>query len=252
MRIIINADDCGISESVNKEIEYCIQNGLITSTTIMANMADFEGARKLYETYKDSISFGWHINLTQGEPLTESQALLDYGYFVEEEGKVQMKGMEFWKKTCFPKIVRKEIKKELMAQFDKIRDNGIRISHADSHQHIHTSKAMLFVIPSLLQELKIDKCRRLRNYVESPLQRVLRNLCMAPYKGKGIRTTAAFGPFRDYLASPSLYKGDGIIELMVHPGAQESVLPTGAAEYETLKKTDMSKLSAELVTYWEL
>ena len=103
-KIIINADDLGMSGTVNREIESCIQKGLITSTTIMANMPDFDGARKLYDTYNEAVSFGWHINLTEGEPLTKSQALLDFGYFVETKDGVRMNGMAFWKQKFFPKI----------------------------------------------------------------------------------------------------------------------------------------------------
>lgn len=252
MKIIINADDCGLSETVDKEIEYCIQHGLITSTTVMANMPDFEGALRLYDTYRDTISFGWHMNLTQGEPLTKSQALLDYGYFVEEEGKVRMDGMAFWKQKHFPKAIREDIKKELRAQIGKIRDNGISISHADGHQHIHTSPALLLVIPSLLSELKIDKCRRMRNYVASPIARALRNLSMIGYKWQGIRMTDAFGPLRDYFAAPAIYTGNGFLELMVHPGVSEAVNPKGAEEYAMLKSTDMSTLGTKLATYREL
>ena len=251
MKIIINADDCGMSEVVDREIEFCIKNGLITSTTIMANMPDFEGAVRLYNTYRDDISFGWHMNLTEGEPLTRSQALLDYGYFVEEAGRVRMNGMAFWRQMHFPSVVREDIKKELRAQFSRICDSGIRITHADSHQHIHTSKALLFAVSSLLQELKVGKCRRLRNYIASPVGRGLRAIAMTPYRQKGIRTTAAFGPLRDFLANPTLYKGEGIVELMVHPGASEEVNPGAAAEYRVLKQTDVNALG-KLTTYREL
>ena len=83
MRIIINADDCGLSEIVDKEIEYCIRHGLISSTTIMANMDDFEGARRLYDTYGNAVSFGWHMNLTEGEPLTNvPRTAVEQGYNV--------------------------------------------------------------------------------------------------------------------------------------------------------------------------
>ena len=252
MRLIINADDCGMSETVDREIESCIKNGLITSTTIMANMPDFDGAKRLYDTYKDAVSFGWHINLTEGEPLTKSQALLDYGYFVEQKGKVEMNGMAFWKQKCFPKAVRTDIKKELRAQIGRIRDNGIRISHADSHQHIHTSTALLFVVPSLLSELKIERCRRMRNYVASPVSRMLRGLAMSAYKGKGLRMADMFGPLRDYLQNPSLYKDNGFLELMVHPGASEAENPEAAKEYMTLKEMNMSALGTTLATYWEV
>ena len=93
--VIINADDCGINKEVDAEIERFIQLGKITSTTVMANMDDLEGAKNLYDLYKDNISFGVHVNLTNGEPLTKSQALLDYGYYKEEDGKVLLNGYPF-------------------------------------------------------------------------------------------------------------------------------------------------------------
>lgn len=44
MKLIINADDCGCSVSVNRRIEEEILAHRITSVTVMANMDDFEGA----------------------------------------------------------------------------------------------------------------------------------------------------------------------------------------------------------------
>lgn len=251
-KIIINADDLGMSGTVNREIESCIQKGLITSTTIMANMPDFDGARKLYDTYNEAISFGWHMNLTEGEPLTKSQALLDFGYFVETKDGVRMNGMAFWKQKFFPKTIREEIKKELRAQIGKIRDNRIRLSHADSHQHIHTSPALLLVLPSLLSELKIERCRRMRNMVASPLGRCLRDFAMTRYKWQRIRMADAFGPLRDFLSNPALCKDDEVVELMVHPGASETDNPKAANEYTMLKDLDLNTINAKLVTYWEI
>ena len=251
MKIIINADDCGLSKEVDKEIEACIKNKLISSTTIMANMADFEGAIRLYRDYKDEVSFGWHINLTEGRPLLPSQQLLDFGYYVEKDGMVCFNGMVFWKTLSFPKSIKIEIRKELKTQIEKIQDHGVKISHADSHQHIHTSPAMIMLIPQLLLELGINKCRRLRNYVESPIHRVARNMFMLPYKIRQIKMTDGFGPFRDYLDNPKVFNR-GCVELMVHPGASTSENSIAVDEYKRLDVSTLKKLNVDLATYNEL
>ena len=93
-QIIINADDCGRSKVVNSAIEECIQAGCITSTTVMANMDDLEGAVGLYNTYKNSISFGCHLNLTQCQPLLKSQILQDIGFTsISDDGMIELNGM---------------------------------------------------------------------------------------------------------------------------------------------------------------
>lgn len=59
MKLIINADDCGKNKEVNAAISHFIETGKITSTTVMANMDDLEGASRLFDEYQDSISFGY-------------------------------------------------------------------------------------------------------------------------------------------------------------------------------------------------
>lgn len=246
-RIIINADDCGISKRVNQEIESCINAGLLTSTTVMANMEDFEGAVRLYRRYKDVISFGWHINLTQGQPLTRSQLLLDKGYYNEKDGRLEFNGRAFRNKLI-DKGMGSEIHKELLAQYSRLRDSGIVPTHADSHQHIHTTRSMLFIVPSLLKELGIVKCRRLRNYVPSVYSRALRNCWGAWMKMHGLKMTDTFCAFHEYYDTPLITQGM-LVELMCHPGHQGEEY---REEYELLKNADFDKLKAKLISYKEL
>ena len=51
MKLIINADDCGKNKEVNAAIGHFIEAGKITSTTVMANMDDLEGASRLFDEY---------------------------------------------------------------------------------------------------------------------------------------------------------------------------------------------------------
>lgn len=242
---IVNADDCGLSTTVNEHIKKSIEAGRVTSTTVMANMHDLEGAVALYRQYGDSVSFGWHINLTEGRPILKSQVLLDAGYYVEKDGDVEFNGRAFWHKHISA-LMKSEIKKELIAQCSMIRDSGIVISHADGHHHIHTSPSMMLFFPSLLQQLGISRMRRLRNYVPNPLSYVARmavgsfiSVCYHE-----IRQVDTFCYFREYVNNPNLRQGS-IVEMECHPGN-----PAYADEEKMLMDTDLTLIyGGKMITY---
>ncbi len=246
--IIINADDCGISKAVDAEIERFILLGKITSTTIMANMDDLEGAKSLYNRYKDRISFGVHVNLTDGEPMTKSQALLDYGYFVEKDGKVFLNGYSFIHKRI-PKHLYQEIVKECVAQINCVRDNGINISHIDSHHLMLTSSSMTNITPLVLKQAGVKKMRRVRNFIEKKsVSYFVRQMWFTYMKMRvdGLKSTdwfESFGAF--YGLMKKGFHRDGIIELMTHPGGSYP------KEDELMLNTDYSELfkDYELANY---
>ena len=69
--MVINADDFGYSESVNKAISDCFEKGLINRTTIMVNMPQAEAASELARTNGFFDKVGLHINLTEGKALSD-------------------------------------------------------------------------------------------------------------------------------------------------------------------------------------
>mgnify|MGYP002624108412 FL=1 len=221
-RIIVNADDCGKSAKVNAAIEECIQLGCISSTSVMANMDDLEGAKVLFDKYSDRISFGAHLDLTEAHPLTKSQILLDYGYFKETEEGVFMCGQNF-RHTIFPKRVREEIFKELDAQMSKLSDYGFTISHIDSHRHIHHGYGILPVFVKVAEKYHVNKIRRSKNFMKP---------CLHLYMGKAwkmeldclnshFKTADYFCSFSDYhnkTINHIMERNNTTFELMVHPG----------------------------------
>ena len=71
MGIVRNADDFGKSTEINNAILTCFKDGLIDRTTIMVNMPGADEAAELAreEGFFDKV--GLHLNLTEGEPLTD-------------------------------------------------------------------------------------------------------------------------------------------------------------------------------------
>lgn len=155
MNIVVNADDLGISTIVNKEIEAAIKAGIISSSTIIANGPAVQDAVELAKKYPN-ISFGIHLNIVEFKPLTNSKIfsihnlLDDSGNFIE--------GAIYQVKLTRELIV--AIEEEFDAQISFLKNQGVPISHIDSHQHTHTIWGLKNVMIKLIQKHKINKIRR--------------------------------------------------------------------------------------------
>lgn len=215
--LIINADDCGRNHVVNEAINSFIENGVLTSTTVMANMEDFEGAVNIYNKFSDIISFGAHLNLTQGSPLTDPTIFLKYGFCKGIDGRVLFNGMPFrWK--YMNNELRKAAYLELDAQVKKLKSAGICISHIDSHQHIHFAPCLTPVFATIAKDNGILRIRRPKNFLHYNAHDIaMRGLnAYYMYQLRHLKTTYFFSSAEAYINWPK--KIDATYELMCHPG----------------------------------
>ena len=237
-RVIVNADDCGYNDFVNSHICAAIEKHGVTSTTIMANMDDLEGAVKMYKKYQDSVSFGFHLNLTEGHPISYCQQLLDIGFFKEEDGTTVFNAQPFRRKLL-SKSVREAIYNEALAQASRIMDSGVKLSHIDGHHFIHQAFFMLPLLPRLCKEIGVHKVRNYRNYMPRSINRWARGQWaqLIKLRDSDIRTTDWFTGFEDFYkleaSSKRYYQNGETIELMCHPGGKY------VEEEELLMKTDI-------------
>lgn len=141
-KIIINADDFGYCEAVNYGIISAHINGIVKSTSMMANMPGVEHGVKLLKENK-SLNCGVHMTLSCGRPLlSDLKTIVDKdGFFIRRITDEIIKNMD-----C------DEIYRELCAQIDKVKEFGIEISHLDSHHHIHTLVSLKPVIEKIVNK----------------------------------------------------------------------------------------------------
>lgn len=155
MRVIINADDFGLNATVNREIERCIHEGLITSTTIMAAGEGFDEAVKISKRYPQ-ISFGVHLTLDELSSLTKSPILQKYG--MTDDHGVFIKGGLF-RVAKWTSELTTAISLELEAQVERIIAAGIMPSHFDGHHHCHTIPALHPILMDLTEKYHIKSVR---------------------------------------------------------------------------------------------
>ena len=73
--LIVHADDFGETEEITRGISIGLEAGVVTSTTIMANMPGTPFALREVKRIGGDVSFGLHLNLCEGTPLTTCPSL---------------------------------------------------------------------------------------------------------------------------------------------------------------------------------
>ena len=146
-KLIINADDFGLSPSVNRAILQVWKCGNLTSATMMVNMP---GTAHAIVLAKENPSFpvGLHFCITEGTALSGKSALTD------ENGKFTNR-TQLLKNIFSGHITRNTIRQEFILQLEKFRSSGLSLSHVDSHQHIHMNPFIFKSILPVINEQKI-------------------------------------------------------------------------------------------------
>ena len=127
MKLIVNADDYGMSKGVNLGIIEAHKNGIVTSTTLMVTMPEVEHGLLLARDCPD-LGIGLHLNCTLGKPLTDCKSLIkDNGDFYKPK--------ENPNQDLFDE---EEIYREFSAQYELfVRLVGRKPTHVDSHLYAH-------------------------------------------------------------------------------------------------------------------
>jgi chitin disaccharide deacetylase len=131
-RLIINADDFGFTSGVNRAIIKTHTDGVVTSTTLMANGPAFSEVPQLAKGLS-KLSLGCHVVLIDGEPVLSAEtipSLMQSGRF--RDG---LKG--FAARALTGRLDAPQIVAEATAQIRKIQAEGLRVSHFDTHKHTH-------------------------------------------------------------------------------------------------------------------
>ena len=132
MKLIINADDFGLTKGTNDAILELAKLRTLSSTTVMVNMQFADEIVHLSEIV--GFGIGLHFNLTHGKPILSP---IEIPSLIDEDGNFYF--VDKFKYRIKKKLVNQaDIIKELSAQYSKLTDLiGNNITHIDSHQEIN-------------------------------------------------------------------------------------------------------------------
>jgi len=225
-RLIMNADDFGFSNHTVEATIYCMESGVLSSATLMANMPAFEKA-VAFALKHPEFSYGAHICLTDERPLSSAHDIPT----LIGPGGLLWPTREFIKRASTGRIWPRDIYREVLAQVSLINRSGLHLTHVDTHGHVHKFPAVLLALRRAMKTYGIRAVRRMQNlYYRAPRlsKRCYNNLTNLVVRRLG-RTTDYFlmvagvlGP-QDSQWWPECVERlpEGITEIGIHPGIDE-------------------------------
>jgi len=154
-KLIVTADDFGRSLAVNDAIEEAHERGVLSSASLMVGAKAASDAvaraRRL-----PSLRVGLHLVLVNGTPVSPPQTIPD---LVDPKGQFSprlfMAGVNFF----FRPGVRRQLEKEVRAQFQAFQNTGVLLDHLNCHNHMHLHPTIGRIILKVGREFGLKAVR---------------------------------------------------------------------------------------------
>jgi predicted glycoside hydrolase/deacetylase ChbG (UPF0249 family) len=208
-RLIVTADDAGLDRGMTEGAIRGHRQGIVTACSVVACGREFDDAvARLRDV--PSLEVGVHLTLVEEQSLTGIALPKSWRSFVPSyvAGRIKL-----------PQII-----DELRAQIDKVLATGLRVTHLNSHQHLHALREIFAIVLQLGREHDIAYVRRVHDFgghgglmrraAVGVLNRIGRT---AP--GKNDRTIGVMEAGHVTRIEPLLDHVDGVTELVMHPGS---------------------------------
>jgi hopanoid biosynthesis associated protein HpnK len=132
-RLILNADDFGLTTGVNRAIAEAHERGVVTSATLMAGGAAFADAAQR-AAQLPRLSVGCHVVLLDGAPVLPAS---DLPTLAPGGARLRNSLADFWLAALRGRVDAAEVERETTAQIRKLQAAGIQVTHVDAHKHAH-------------------------------------------------------------------------------------------------------------------
>lgn len=179
-RVIFNADDFGISRGVNAAITEAHQKGILNSASLMVNQKYAQEAVDAARKMPD-LAIGLHVNLTNEYPAAPADQI---PLLVDGKGKLKNGFVKLaWLALVKGHELKKQVRIEVEAQIQKAMAMGVKLTHIDSHRHVHMIPPIFEVVSELKQKYGIGRIRVIN---ECGLLSALHNKGMAYFFDGGV------------------------------------------------------------------
>jgi predicted glycoside hydrolase/deacetylase ChbG (UPF0249 family) len=138
--LIVNADDLGWTEGINRGIADAHRRGLVTSTSLLANGRAFDSGIVVSQTHRD-LGVGVHLNLSDGPPTAPASNVRG---LLNKAGNLEGGPESLLLRIAARNLPLNEVELEWDAQIAKIKSAGLTPTHLDGHKHVH-------MLPGLFQ-----------------------------------------------------------------------------------------------------
>ena len=232
-RVIVNADDYGLSPGVSAGILEAVAVGVVTSVSVIVTTPDLDEQLRWLATAPRRPSVGLHLDLTAGVPLAGPRAVPTLVGRRERFHRLP----RLVTHALAGAIAAGDVEREMTCQLERLQRHGLTVSHIDSHRHVHALPGIWSVVCRVAAQAGI---RWVRRPVEPAFSRrpgrlkrlVLSTACRtATWGGAGAAATHVRGigmdgsrRFTAELLAVLEELPAGLTELVVHPGRPDAHL----------------------------
>ncbi len=226
MRVIVNADDLGLSSEVNTAILTGIDEGWISDASVIVTGPQFPALAP----WLAGRAVGLHVDVSEFAPLGS--------------------GLDRWmpqRPVAWPVGARAGLVAEMSAQADRLLKVGARISHVDSHQHLHWQPVVLDAVAAVARKYNVRWVRGVGAVPPVGLRRVARaHATGTRLRLSGLWSSDGFAPAnRVRVALESGWRVD-TLEVMCHPGRD---IAAYVDEVEWLRSDPWAQFGGVMVSY---
>lgn len=184
-KLIVTADDFGLSLAVNQAVEQAFNEGILTTTSLMAGAAQVQDAIDRARR-NPGLRIGLHVVVARGRPVLPADEIPD---LVDANGRFMENLFLSGVRIFFLPGVKRQLEREIEAQFKAFHEFGLTLDHVNAHNHMHLHPTVFGLILKVgrkygLRSLRIPYEPLLpiwRAGGESILQRIFMTLFLGPW-----------------------------------------------------------------------
>jgi chitin disaccharide deacetylase len=281
LRLIVNADDYGLTPGINRAVEELFVGRALTSATLMTG-APCVGPAVAFARTHIELGVGCHLTLLDGAPVADPASVPS---LLSNDGKTLHRSLRaFLSKMFRGGIQADDIEREVAAQIQRMKSLGLTPTHVDTHKHTHMFPEVLAPLLKAAKSLGILAIRNpfepewsvrtspgagWKRKTEVRLLRRFRGTFLRQVTQQGFTTTegtlgvAATGSLTSATLRALLESAPtrGTFELVCHPGYVDDELRASSTHLLASRTTEVASLmesasllrqKAELISYREL
>ena len=158
-RLIVNADDFGLSSSVNAAVIQAHRNGILTTASLMVNEPGCAEAVRLAQE-NPRLGTGLHLTLLMGHSALAPAAIPG---LVNARGEFSNSPVGVGMNYFFKGKLRSQLRAEIHAQFEKFHATGLKLDHVNGHLHLHLHPVIFSILMEDAGKLGIRHLRLTRD-----------------------------------------------------------------------------------------
>ena len=266
--LIVNADDLGWTEGVNRGIAESHRKGLVTSTSLLANGPAFASALAVAAANPE-LGVGVHLNLSDGVPTAKPNEVPG---LLNASGELEGSPESLLLRIASRSLELAQVEHEWDAQIRKVRDAGINPTHLDGHKHVQMLPGLFEIALRLAKKHSIRAIRvaheesKLRTLLSSGREQKPGAVLKQGVQARGLKLLARDArEMADHvgLVTTDYFCGiaqtgfltnegverllmnlpDGSTELMCHPGYADEELRRTSTRLQESRQTELQILT---------